>query len=220
MVDARHSRRLDATLGDRVRALLHRGSGNTTLLLRRIAATVLLLLACALALRSYGPAANRVPVLVAEHDLTAGSSLSPADVSVRRVPSTTVPDGALRKPAEVRGRVLAGPARRGAAITDVRLVDAALAAITVGDEARAAVPIRLSDPAVAELLYPGRRVDVIAASRSDEAEVLAERAPVIAVRPPEERGDDGRLVVVGLPRQRAPTVASAALTSSVTVTLR
>lgn len=202
--------------------MVRRGNGPGMLLLRRVAAAALLLLAGILVLRSEtGAAVDEVPVLVAAHDLAPGSSLRPDDVSVRRIPSELAPEGALREPGDVEGRVLAGAARSGETITDVRLVGAALTDIATGRDEHAAVPIRLADPAVADLLYPGRKVDVIAAAtRSGDADVLAERVPVVAVRPAEGRQERGRLVVVGLPAPRAAAVASAALEHPVTVTLR
>jgi hypothetical protein len=93
--------------------------------------------------------------------------------------------------------------------------------MATGNDTHAAVPIRLADPGVADLLHPGRRVDIISAETgSGHAVVLAERAPVLAVRPAENRRDQGRLLVVGLPQQQAATVASASVSQTVTVTLR
>jgi pilus assembly protein CpaB len=159
-------------------------------------------------------------VLVAARDLPPGHVLARTDLMRRAIPSDLVPGGVLHDVASAEGRTLSGGSRAGEPVTDVRLASPALTRLTTADDAHAAVPIRLADPAVADLLYPGRKVDVIAADTGPgRAAVLAERAPVIAIGPAEDRHSKGRLLIVGLPQQQAATVASAALTQSVTITL-
>jgi Flp pilus assembly protein CpaB len=190
--------------------------------LRRVAAAALALVAVALAVKPEpGSAAASVAVLVARHDLAPGRLLDLSDVELRRLPVDLVPTGALREPSAADGRLLSGAARRGEPLTDVRLAGPELTKLATGRDGRAAVPIRLADAGVADLLHPGREVDVITPdTRSDSTSILAERAPVLAVRPPQDRSDQGRLIIVGLPQQQAARVASASLTQSVTVTLR
>lgn len=219
--------RLDVTVRDRLRGLLHSRHGVRMLLLRRVAAIALILLAGVLVLRPQpGSAAAETSVLAAARDLAAGTALTADDVRMRAVPKALVPEGALRDPGVIEGRVLAGAARRGELLTDVRLVGAASTRVTTRNEDHAAVAIRPADPAVADLLHPGSEVDVIAATRSGKPDVLAERVPVLAVHSTEagrggaQLGSRDRLIMVGLPQDRAATVASAALTQSVTVTLR
>ncbi|MCX2732033.1 hypothetical protein OOZ19_17475 [Saccharopolyspora sp. NFXS83] len=89
------------------------------------------------------------------------------------------------------------------------------------DPGQVAVPVRLADSGVADLLHPGVRVDLVTnPERSADGSVLAERVPVLAVRTTGSGSDQGRLVLVGIPEQRAPAVAGASLIHSVTVTLR
>ncbi|GAA3432368.1 hypothetical protein [Kutzneria kofuensis] len=111
--------------------------------------------------------------------------------------------------------MLTGAARAGEPITDVRLVGPENTLLATGNPDAVAVPVRLTDAAVADLLRPGSRVDVV----GDPA-VLANDAVVVAVRPSEGASAKGRLVVVALPRQAAAKVAAASLAQSVTVTLR
>jgi hypothetical protein len=87
--------------------------------------------------------------------------------------------------------------------------------LATGDPNAVAVPVRLTDAAVADLLRPGSRVDVVG-----DPGVLANDAVVIAVRPSEGVSAKGRLVVVALPRSAAAKVAAASLAQPVTVTLR
>lgn len=100
-------------------------------------------------------------VLVAADDLDAQRPLRAADVATVALPPDAVPDGALRPGDPVDGRLLAGPVRRGEALTDVRLVGPGLLS-ALG--AAVAAPVRVADAGEAALVRPGDRVDVLAAS--------------------------------------------------------
>jgi hypothetical protein len=120
---------------------------------------------------------------------------------------------------------LGGALRAGEPITDVRLIDSGLAGSPPGSSA---VSVRLADPAVADLLHPGVRVDVITQdpTQSDgsppaSGALLASDAIVLTVRDADTApGQRGRLVVLGLPEQVATRVAAVSLRQPVTVTLR
>ncbi|WP_116100747.1 hypothetical protein [Amycolatopsis thermalba] len=96
-----------------------------------------------------------------------------------------------------------------------------------GDLAFAAVPVRLADTGVAELLSPGMRVDVVTLDESAQSrKVLASMATVLTVRPPPASAGrlasarDGPLVVLSLPEDTAREVAAMSLQNPVAVTLR
>jgi Flp pilus assembly protein CpaB len=189
------------------------------LALRRITALVLVLLAAALAVRpSRRDAASTVPMLVAARDLPPGTTLRARDVKVSRLPAPLRPPAALTAPAQVTGRVLAGATTAGEPLTRARLVDPENSRLAAGDPTAAAVPFRLADPAVADLLTPGVHVDVVTISASDAAPiVLAADAAVLTVR---RAAENSSLVVIALPREEATQVAAAALNQPVAVTLR
>lgn len=192
------------------------------LLIRRVAAATMLLVAAVLTLRGAHAEHGSVPVVVAAHDLVPGAMLHAPDVAVRAWPADLAPMGALRKPAQVEGRVLAGAAAAGEALTSARLVGPELAVRATGRGDTAGVPIRLADGDVAGLLTPGRAVDVVTAGpRSDEPAVVAAAAVVLAVLPPDQRAPGrGRVVVVAVPRPMASRLAAATLSQDVAVTLR
>jgi Flp pilus assembly protein CpaB len=174
---------------------------------------------------SPAPGSTGRPVLVAAHDLTAGATLGPADLAVRSWPDALVPTGVLHRVADAEGRVLAGAARAGEPVTDLRLAGQALAVHAAGVADAVSVPVRLADPAVAALLATGSVVDVVTAgSTAGEAVVLARGAVVVTVLAAEPGvaagAGRGRVVLVALPQQAATRLAAAALSEQVAVTLR
>lgn len=133
---------------------------------RRAAVGLLLAAAAVLALRPApgdppaAPAALSTDVVVAAHDLAAGTTLAAADLRVVSMPSAVVPAGASRRAAGLIGRTAAGAVRRGEPLTDARIVGPGLTAgLRPGESA--AVPVRLADPDAAALIRPGDRVDVL-----------------------------------------------------------
>ena len=128
---------------------------------RRVAAGALVILAAVAALRP-DPDDARADIVVAVRDLAPGTELSESDVRLETRSATTVPDGSQSDLAAVVGATLAGPARRGEALTDVRLLGPRLAESAVGPNARI-VPLHLDDTALFDLIRPGDVVDVLAA---------------------------------------------------------
>jgi Flp pilus assembly protein CpaB len=130
-----------------------------------------------------GPAATDAPptgrVVVAATDLRAGAVLVASDLEVAQWPTGLVPDGVTGSPDELIGRTLAGGLRSGEPVTDRRLVGPGLtAALPAG---QVAAPVRLADLAVAGLVRPGDRVDVLATAPDTEiAEVVVSGALVLA----------------------------------------
>lgn len=216
------NRRLGLSPAERLRGFLTAGHSARMVVFRRAAAVVLVLFAGLLAWQpGIGGRASTVPVLVVAHDLPPGHVVGPDDLAFHELPAEFVPHGALRTRSAAEGRVLGGASRSGEVLTDVRLTGRELTELTVGDGTHASVPIRLADPEVADLLYPGRQVDLVTTGgEPGQHAVLAERAPVIAIRPPGKDADQGRLIVVGLPGPQAAELAAASLIHSVTVTLR
>jgi Flp pilus assembly protein CpaB len=163
-----------------------------------------------------------VTVLTAAQDLAAGTALSVADVRSVDLPRGLVPAGALVTAADVVGRVLAAPVRRGEALTDVRLAGAGL--LSPGATGLLAVPVRIADAASAALVTAGDRVDVLAAAASaggrSAARVVAADAEVLAVPTAVADAGDGALIVVATTPPVAATLAAAAVSSRLSLTLR
>ncbi|PRC52097.1 flagellar biosynthesis protein FlgA, partial [Mycobacterium sp. ITM-2017-0098] len=82
--------------------------------------------------------------------------------------------GAHTRVDAVVGTTLAGPARRGEVLTDVRVLGPRLAESAAGPDARI-VPIPLADAALMDVLRPGDIVDIVAAPVDEmtEAKLIA-----------------------------------------------
>jgi Flp pilus assembly protein CpaB len=212
---------LNPTLPSRIRQLL-RPDFTRTMLARRTVAGGLVILAGIAALRP-DPGDRRSDVVVAAHDLSPGLALSAADVKLEKRSATTVPDGAQTTVDALVGTTLAGPARRGEVLTDVRVLGSRLAGLAAGPDARV-VPLHLADAAVLDLIRPGDVVDVMGAvdAGTDAKPMLvASDAIVVLVSPkPKTAGaGDDRVVLVALPAVAAHSLAAATLVQTVTLTI-
>ena len=175
--------------------------------------------AVALGLGVVAPAAEPVArVVAAARDLPAGAQVAAADLTTVALPVAVVPSGALRSTTEVAGRVLAGPVRAGEAITDVRLLGAAL----VADPGQVAVPVRVAEPALPLLVEAGDRVDVLATpvdAPAAAARAVVTDVAVLAV-PGATDSADGSLLVVAAGPGAAAELAAAAVSSRLSVVVR
>jgi Flp pilus assembly protein CpaB len=193
-----------------------------TVAARRVAAGALVVLAAVAALRS-DPHGDQTDIVVAARDLSPGVELTAADLRLEKRTATTVPDGSQSSVDEVVGSTLAGPARRGEVLTDVRLLGPRLAQSAAGPDARI-VPLHLADSALLDLTRPGDVVDVLAApnNTADDSttRVVATDAVVVLVSEKQKGPGAGgeRVVLVALPAHAANDVAGATLMQTVTLT--
>ena len=194
-----------------------------TVLARRIAAAGLVVLAGVAALRP-NPDGERAQVVVAARDLSPGAALTADDLRLEKRLAPTIPDGSQSDIDTIVGSTLAGPARRGEVLTDARLLGRRLAESAAGPDARI-VPVHPVDGALADLVRPGDVVDIIAASETNSAaaaRVVATNAIVVLVSAKQkaQAATNDRVILVALPPAAANAVAGAALTQTVTLTLR
>ena len=201
---------------------------------RRLLAAGLLAGSAACAISAVSPAPPpSAQVAAAAHDLSGGTTIAADDLRIVTVPPESVPDGAITDEAQLTGRMLAVPVRAGETITDVRLVGPALLA-GYGDQLVAA-PVRIADSGSAGLLQPGDVIDVLAAdgvggtdgeTLASEARLIASDVRVVAVPRDDASalsgGDlgEGALVVLATTSQTAARLASAAVTSRLSLTIR
>ncbi|MGC0362732.1 Flp pilus assembly protein CpaB [Rhodococcus sp. 27YEA15] len=195
---------------------------------RRVAALALALLGIVLLVRP-DPASERIAVVVAAHDLSSGRVIEAADLDIREFAAGQLPDGTLTEPADALGSTAAGPMRAGEIVTDSRLLGSRLAGLAVGSDDARIVPVRLADPAVANILHTGDSVDVLTtmpdtpneSSNHSAPRVLANGAIVVLVTAPTDtRNQREQVVMLALPVDAAHAVAAASLATALTVTFR
>lgn len=185
------------------------------------------MLAAVAALRP-DPSDGRADVVVAARDLPPGIELTLADLRIESRSATTLPDGSQTETKELIGATLAGPARRGEVLTDVRVLSSRLADAAVGPDARV-VPVHLADAALLELVRPGDVVDVLAVSdpagsgptdgsAAQRPRVVATNAVVVLVSAKTKEVARGGVVLVALPMFEANEVAGASLSQAITLT--
>lgn len=174
---------------------------------RRLLAALLAAVAVASGVQAAtAPPPPTVTVLTAARDLPAGTRLDGADLVPAGFAPGSVPAG---RAADVVGRVLASPLRRGEPVTDVRLVGADL---TAADPSVTAMPVRLPDAAMVALLEVGDRIDLLATDpQGSGSQVVASGVPVLAIPPAESstNGQPGALVVVGAAPTEVTTLSDA-----------
>jgi Flp pilus assembly protein CpaB len=171
------------------------------------------------------PAPPTTPVAVLAAARPAGALLGSRDVVVRRVPTTGVPDGALRSADGLPGRRLAVGLPAGHALTPGVLVGPGLA--DGAPPGTVVVPVRLEDPGVARLLRAGDVIDLLRApvDAAGPAAVVARRALVLARADDETGGilggQDGSapLLLVAVPRGAASLVSGAGVWAPLTAVL-
>jgi Flp pilus assembly protein CpaB len=177
------------------------------------------------------PRAETATVVTANRDLAAGSRVTASDVRQTQIARAAVPSGALTDLSTVTGRTTAGPVRRGELLTDVRLLGASMLDGYGADVV--ASPVRIADPAAAELLHVGDMVDVLAAPVAERstgsARVIAGAVRVISVPHPAAGGlgaldstpsGEGALLVLATTPEVAADLASAAVSARLSITLR
>ncbi|MEB3031628.1 SAF domain-containing protein [[Mycobacterium] nativiensis] len=211
---------LNPTLITRISVAL-RPDWTRTVLARRVTAGALVVLAGVAAIRS-DPQGDRIDVVVASRDLAPGTALTDGDVSLENRSAPTLPEGVATDVAMVLHSTLAGPARRGEVLTDVRLLGRRLAEAAAGPDARI-VGIHPADAALTDLVHPGDVVDVVTTAPEDTADPPAAPRVVaaggIVVLVSDKQNHDDRVVLVALPAAAAVAVAGATLTQAVTLTL-
>lgn len=129
-----------------------------------------------------------------------------------------LPEGALREPAEVIGRVAAAALAPGEVATPNRFVGTELTASLVDAERPTMVPLKIADPTVVPLLHHGDTVTII--TQRDEAspyQLVATGARVVVASP--AKGHDPANLLVALPEPDAQRVAAASLTTPLAVVL-
>jgi len=132
-------------------------------------------------------------IVVAAADVNLGQRLAPDMGRLADWPSASLPQGALRDPAQLNGRVLKTSVQRGEPLTEAKLAPAGtlggLSALIT--EGRRAITVRVNDVVgVAGFALPGNFVDILVNTQADGegqgrdnaiSKIVLERILVLAV---------------------------------------
>lgn len=200
------------------------------LIRRRSLAALLVAAATAAGLQAVAaPPPATVPVVVAARDLPAGATLTGDDLERASWPVDLAPADRRGAVADLEGGELVSAVAAGDPVTGTRLLGPGLAKASPG---LTALPLRLPDPGVVELVRPGDRIDLIATDPADgSSRPIASDVLVLAVPASDTAGSwsgaemsagsasrpSGSLVVVGVAPATALTLSGAALTDFLTV---
>ena len=164
-----------AALGLRLRRFLLRR--------RRLIAALLCCAAAGTAVQALLPAdPGKVSLVVAAADLPAGALLTAGDLQTVPVAASAVPPDSFTDTAQLPGRRMATPLKRGSPVMQTSLVGVGL--LTGAPPGSVAVAVRPGDPALIQLIAAGQLVDVILGGADGELGaaspiVLAADAPVL-----------------------------------------
>jgi Flp pilus assembly protein CpaB len=162
------------------------------------------------------PPPPTVDVWTASRDLSSGTVLGSADLTSTEFTPQSVPSDSVTDPRQVLGRTLAAPMTRGEPLTRLRTVSRGLLR---GYPGTTAVPLRVTDAAIVDLLRVGDRVSFVVADPDGRVppRPLVDDVPVVAVPATDDSGlsspTPGRLVVAAVPSSLASEVASRAATA-------
>lgn len=125
-------------------------------------------------LRSPGPATT--PILVAAHDIAAGTALTDDDLALVNLPVGTVPDGSATSTDGFLGAITAIAIPAGLSLVP----DLLAPELSTPPTGAVVVPVRFADDALTTLLIPGMRLDVVATELGSEPRRVATAALVLA----------------------------------------
>ena len=160
-------------------------------------------------------------VWTAARDLPGGALLRAEDLVRTELPPAAVPQGTVHDETAALGRRLASPMTRGEVLTGVRTL---APGILAGYPGTTAVPVRIGDADVVDLLRVGDRVTLVAGDPDGRGDpvTLVEDVPVIALPEPRSGGlastSSGRIAVLAVPTGAAGAVAVRASTGFLSVT--
>jgi len=155
-------------------------------------------------------------VWTARRDLPSGTVVQEGDLTPSAYSPDTVPADAVDDVDRVVGQTLAAPMSRGEVLTETRTVTGGLLR---GYPGATAVPLRVTDAAVVDLLRVGDRVSFVVADPDGRSTptLLLRDVPLVAIPRATQgglgNGTPGRLVVAAVPRDSANDIAARAATS-------
>lgn len=157
-------------------------------------------------------------VVAAARDLPGGTTLAEADLVEVSLPAGTVPAGAATEASGVVGRTINGPLARLSVVTEASVAQGQ----SLARRGMVVAALPLTDAALAGLVSPGSRIDIIG-PKAGSAGVLATDVRVVATPGPSDQGmlaSDRRVLLVEVTPAVAAQLAAAAGDGGVTLAVR
>lgn len=206
------------------RNLAHPGIKRSNFFRRCLAISLVVL---GLAFQMTQHASTTEKVIVFSADVSPGTTISAELIEEKELPPSAIPHGAIHQADEILGSTTAAAHTRGSVITTFstaseELLEKAVTNITGsgGGEEINLVPIKLSDPTIANLLRQGNVVTVVSTRHdNNEKEIIAAGGIVIySTKTGAENFDASPgTVMLALPTAAAEAVAARSLTAPLTV---
>lgn len=213
--------------------ILKTPSWQRTLLLRRLGACLLVVLAGVAALRQARPSGESLVVI--SQRVTPGTTLSDDALELKLIPEDLAPDSAFRSREEAAGLMVATTLEPGEILTSHKVV-----APSQQEPGHDLVPLTLANPDIIPVLRHGDIVSIIAADKSTASpehpgitpdsqseiaresghpasEVIASNATVVVAAA--QTDDSPETLLVELPHELAARVAAVGLNTQLTVVI-
>jgi hypothetical protein len=205
-------------------SLSHPGFHRSALLRKLVAVT---LMVTAVGITVADRLHQHISVVVYSRDVTAGSRITAADVTVVQVSESVLPQDRLATADAAVGNIVVASRSRGAMVSAADFVDSALVSQTMTNTTSSdvgaqnhMVPITLADPTLASLLRPGDTITIVTATDDSSApRVIAAGGKVIfaTTKATDFPGATPGTVLVSLVADSAAAVAAASLSQPLAV---
>lgn len=195
--------------------------------LRRVAAFTLFIIAIALTFHSVADTNSHT--FVAARDISAGSEITPDDISVVPVPEIVRPEGTFQSEDQIVGSIAVTTIRKKEVITASRvlgneLTSELVSSNTIGreDDPPTMVPVVVADSTIIPLLHHGDTVNIVSQTQNEDSpRVIAAGGRVVSAGNTNENETtkNNSTILVALPQSAAHSVAGASLNSPLTVVI-
>lgn len=183
---------------------------------RRLLAAAFAGLAVVFALGSLRPTDVSVGIIVARHDLRAGTSITSGDLTTVRIPPAARPAHSTAAKSDFTGRRVAAPMRKGEVLTDFRVLEPGL--LTGYGDGFVLSTIRIADATELGSLRVGDHVNVLAtAPEGDSAATIVARSAAIVSLSRNESRDASPSIVVAVEEKTGLAIATAATRARMSV---
>ncbi|MEJ5927573.1 SAF domain-containing protein [Corynebacterium sp. H128] len=201
---------------DRIPTILRTPGWRRSWLLRRALAFALIFLAAGSFLHDQLAAQSHY--VVARTDIRPGTILTAEHIQTAAFPNTLRVANPVPTTEDAIGKVAAAPLTSGDILTERSILGTELARAFTGTGS-SLVPVRLADPAAAELAVRGAQVSIVTQTDTGASQVIAENARVVFGTAKASDSTEAGTVLLAMAEAQAQQVAAAALSQPMTIVM-